>query len=128
MAQDQVAAAAQLVREAAQLNQEAAELAPVAAATVLFEVHCRLAPGEGLALVGDREELGGWNLRDALLLDWAPGDTPSADKWTARVQLPLAGPISFKVRGGRRWAGLRAGALPGSRPRVVAQGAGQLGA
>ncbi len=56
----------------------------------------RVAPGEQLAVVGDRPELGSWDPSRGLALARGPGSAPGADNWTAAVQL-AAGPLSFKV-------------------------------
>jgi hypothetical protein len=45
--------------------------------------------------VGNRRELGQWNVEEALELDWNQGDV-----WSVTIPMPVGKPVEFKVGGG----------------------------
>ena len=47
--------------------------------------------GHHLVLVGNTEELGGWELSRAPLMSWSEGDV-----WTASVALPAGAAVEYK--------------------------------
>ena len=53
---------------------------------------CQCAYGEQLKLVGNKEELGNWDVTSAPTLSWADGDA-----WTGQVQLGEADEARFKL-------------------------------
>ena len=53
---------------------------------------CQCAYGEQLKLVGNKEELGNWDVTSAPTLNWADGNA-----WTGEVQLGEANDARFKL-------------------------------
>jgi hypothetical protein len=58
---------------------------------VQLEVKCRLLFGQQLMVVGSSEEMGGWNLEEALVLDWNPGHL-----WRGVVSMHAKSPLEYK--------------------------------
>ena len=58
---------------------------------VRFAVHKRVEYGQCLRVVGDLQELGGWDVQRAPALAWGEGDV-----WTGEVALPPGSSPSFK--------------------------------
>lgn len=64
---------------------------PTATVSVTFNIQRKVPFGQQLVVVGDDQELGGWNLATAPLMSWGEGDN-----WHCTVELPVGAGIAYK--------------------------------